>query len=71
MPTLIARSDHCLIDRPTHLLAFRSYRHPIAASLLRVVYRLDPKMNFRGLRGLVWRLFGVTRSSKNPNVCTL
>lgn len=63
-------SNHCLIDRPTHLRAFR-YRHPVVAALLRALYALDPKMHFTGPLGFAWRLLDVTRSSKNPNLCTL
>lgn len=63
-------SDHCLIDRPTHMLAF-SRRHPIVARLSRGLFRFDPKMHFRGVGGVLWRGLGVARSTKNPNVCTL
>lgn len=62
--------NRCLIDRPTHLLAFK-YRHPVVDLALRVLLRLDPPMHFTGPAGLGWRLFGVTRSTKNPNFCTL
>lgn len=68
MPVRI--SNHCLIDRPTHLSAFR-YRHPVVATMLRGLYAVDPKMHFSGARGVAWRVLGVSRSSKNPNLCTL
>lgn len=70
MASFLYRLNHCLIDRPTHLLAF-GYRHRAIAQILRIVLILDPQMHFTGLRGLAWRLFGVTRSTKNPNFCTL
>lgn len=63
-------SDHCLIDQPTHLLAFE-YKGPVVARVLRLLYRADPRMHFTGPFGLAWRAFGVTRSTKNPNMCTL
>lgn len=31
--------------------------------------RLERKTYFTGLRGTMWRMLGVDRSSKNPNVC--
>lgn len=70
MPGTLRWSPHCLIDRPTHLLAFR-YRHPVVTLLLRALLRLDPKMHFTGPAGMSWRLLGVERSTKNPNMCTL
>lgn len=62
--------NRCLIDRPTHLLAFK-YRHPLVGLALRALLWLDPAMHFTGSAGLAWRLLGVTRSTKNPNFCTL
>ncbi|MBI2965539.1 MAG: hypothetical protein HYY34_04970 [Chloroflexi bacterium] len=63
-------SDHCLIDKPTHMLAF-SRRYPLVGQLSRALYQFDPKMHFRGPTGALWRALGVARSTKNPNVCTL
>lgn len=63
-------SSHCLIDRPTHLVAFR-YRDPLVSKLLRVWFTADPQMHFTFPQGVVWGLLGVGRSTKNPNICTL
>lgn len=70
MTSVSRLSDHCLIDQPTHLLAFR-YRHPLVASFLRTWFLFDRKMHFTLPWGPVWGLLGVGRSNKNPNVCTL
>lgn len=70
MASITHLSTHCLIDRPTHLVAFR-YRHLLVRPLLRLLYRVDPQMHFTAPAGLVWRTLGVGRSTKNPNMCTL
>ena len=65
-------SDYCVVDhwdwmrrggpmpKATPLMAFRK-------SLL----FLDWKMHFTGLRGATWRLLGVDRAIKNPNLCNV
>ena len=70
MPRIIRLSSHCLIDQPTHLLAFR-YRRRVVALMLRLLFLIDPKMHFTWPAGPAWWLLGATRSSKNPNICTL
>lgn len=32
---------------------------------------LDHQVRFTGLRGWIWRLRGVTRGDKNPNICNM
>ena len=63
-------SDHCLVS---HFEAIRSGgpKPPLTPStLLRLsLLCLDRKMHFTGLRGGIWRLLGVARSLKNPNLC--
>ena len=63
-------SEHCVTN---HLW-------PVALPPARVVAKwllkmpmvsIDPRTHFSGLRGAGWRLFGVTRSHMNPNICTL
>ena len=34
-------------------------------------YLLDRKMHFTGMRGGLWRMLGVDRSAKNPNICNI
>lgn len=61
-------SDHCLVDKETHLAGFRE--QPALARAVRVaLLGLQGKMFFTGLAGLAWRLMGVGRSGKNPNLC--
>jgi hypothetical protein len=35
----------------------------------KAMLRLDRKAHFDGWRGGTWRLLGVNRSEKNPNLC--
>jgi len=66
-------SDHCLVDHlvhPPHPDAPRTKFWP--GMLLAVpFYLIDRKMHFTGLRGGIWRLLGVDRSFKNPNICNV
>tara|TARA_Y100000310_G_scaffold306503_1_gene347702 strand:+ start:3140 stop:3265 length:126 start_codon:yes stop_codon:yes gene_type:complete len=32
---------------------------------------VDRKMHFTGVRGAAWRILGVDRSLKNPNICNI
>ena len=34
-------------------------------------YVVDRRMHFTGLRGGLWRMLGVDRSAKNPNICNI
>ena len=63
-------SDYCIIDHFD-----RTVPNPEIPwwRWLQVVpyYLLDRKMHFTGLRGSLWRMFGVDRSAKNPNICNI
>ena len=64
-------SEYCIIDH------FKDREVPgVPAkwwrmSLWVAYYVLDRKMHFTGLRGGLWRLLGVDRSAKNPNICNI
>ena len=64
-------SDHCIIDHFDRTVPnapnFRWWR----ALPLLAYYLLDRKMHFTGLRGGLWRMLGVDRSAKNPNICNI
>ena len=68
----IKLSDHCLVD---HFLKDpegvpRTKFRP--GMLLGIPFLLiDRRMHFTGLRGRIWRLFGIDRSPKNPNICNV
>ena len=70
----IKLSDHCLVD---HLVRSPNPDAPRErfwpGKLLAIPYYLliDRKMHFTGLRGGIWRLLGVDRSPKNPNICNV
>lgn len=65
-------SDHCVLD---HVEWMRDGGPKPAITTQSVMWRvllvLDRKMHFTGLRGKIWRLLGVGRSLKNPNLCNL
>lgn len=63
-------SDHCLTD---HLRPKAIPPPMVTAKILLAtpMYLVDRKTHFTGLRGAGWRIFGVTRSRLNPNVCTV
>ena len=64
-------SDYCIIDH------FKNREVPgVPAkwwrmSLWVAYYVLDRKMHFTGLRGGLWRILGVDRRAKNPNICNI
>ena len=64
-------SEYCIIDH------FKNREVPgVPAkwwrmSLWVAYYVLDRKMHFTGLRGGLWRILGVDRSAKNPNICNI
>ena len=64
-------SNHCLADHKSE--SDKEHRPPFTPIwLLRMPFiYVDRLMHFTGVRGAVWRLLGVTRSSKNPNVCNI
>ena len=72
IPPHIHLSDHCLVDHrdwarqggPVPPLTPLSF-------LWFALLRIDRKMHFPGLRGRIWRVLGVARALKNPNLCNL
>jgi hypothetical protein len=48
-------------------------KYPFKAKtiLWRIMLFLDRKAHFIGLRGGIWRILGVDRSEKNPNLCNV
>jgi hypothetical protein len=70
----IKLSDYCLVDhlvRTSNPDAPRERFWP--GKILAIPYYMlfDRKMHFTGLRGGIWRLLGVDRSIKNPNICNV
>ena len=68
----IELSDHCLIDHP-EALGTGLVETPFTAKNLmrRAMLLVDPKAHFVGLRGGIWRMLGLDRSEKNPNLCNV
>ena len=70
MSTEFKLSEYCLVD---HQEAARggmpTPRRTPKAMLFKSMLSVDRKMHFTGLRGAAWRLLGVNRSIKNPNIC--
>ena len=64
----IKLSDHCIVD---HIEYARSGGPVNAPRVMLWWLALDRKMHFTGLRGRVWRLLGVDRAVKNPNLCNI
>ncbi len=64
-------SDYCIIDH------FKDHDIPGVPvqwwrmPLLLAYYVLDRRMHFTGMRGGLWRVLGVDRSAKNPNICNI
>ena len=72
----IKLSDHCLVDhfeRTPKTPGVDVPRSKFRPSMLLAVpfYLIDRKMHFTGLRGGIWRLLGIDRSPKNPNICNV
>lgn len=68
-PTL---SDHCLVDHSVEASPDAPPLHVTPRMILGFpMIFLDRKMHFTGIRGRIWRLFGIGRSEKNPNVCNV
>ncbi len=66
----IELSDHCLVDHREALgTGYIEYPFTAQTVLWRLMLHMDRKAHFVGLRGGVWRLLGVDRSEKNPNLC--
>ncbi len=66
----IELSDHCLVDHREALgSGYADYPLTAQTVLWRLMQLVDRKTHFVGLRGKVWRLLGLGRSEKNPNLC--
>lgn len=63
-------APYCLADhrKPKRLPPLKIIARTGLASPM---YLVDLKTHFTGVRGALWRLFGVTRSGRNPNICNL
>ena len=75
-PSAPQLSDHCVIDHFDRTVDDPPWRSPPPGWLLRLPFLLpllfvDRKMHFTGFRGGIWRLLGVDRSYKNPNMCNV
>lgn len=66
-------SDYCIVDHATEEASEMGQGEPLTVSKLvkKPLYAIDPRTHFTGLRGGLWRLIGVGRSFKNPNVCNM
>ena len=65
-------SAHCIIDHREALgTGFEEFRFTAQTVFWRIMLYLDRKAHFIGLRGGIWRLLGVDRSEKNPNLCNV
>ena len=74
MATRTGLSDHCILHAADVEGGTPSgSRPPISAKVLATLPLLlvDRKQHFTGIRGAAWRMFGVDRSPKNPNVCNI
>jgi len=56
-------SDYCVLGKDAHLAH--------APAIARLLLRLQGEQYLTGLGGLFWRLFGITRHNKNPNICNM
>jgi hypothetical protein len=66
----IKLSAHCIIDHLSDEIDVEK-TYPIKSFLSRLLLVFDGKMHFTGLRGILWRVIGINRSTKNPNICNL
>lgn len=65
-------SDHCLIDHRESLRLGGPKPKLTPLTLMRYAMLFaDRKMHFIGLRGGLWRLLGIDRALKNPNLCNV
>ena len=66
----IKLSDHCVIDHFEKIEGIKDKFTPKMLLGLPMLL-LDRKMHFTGFRGGIWRVLGVDRSHKNPNICNI
>lgn len=73
MPSREELSNYCIIDHQDDELNSMSGKEPLSVSKMvkMPLYAIDPRTHFTGLRGGMWRMIGVGRSFKNPNVCDM
>ena len=65
-------SAHCLVDHLEALgTGFSEFPLTPQTVLRRIMLYIDRKAHFVGLRGGIWRILGVDRSEKNPNLCNV
>lgn len=62
-------SNHCLSDHSAGPPEGEKMPMTPVWIMRFALLKLDKIMHFTGLWGLAWRLVGVNRSPKNPNVC--
>ena len=63
-------SDHCLVDHSVRRPEDPEIPLTPVWILRRFLLSLDRLMHFTGVRGSLWRALGISRSPKNPNVCS-
>ncbi|MBM3945685.1 MAG: hypothetical protein FJ317_09420 [SAR202 cluster bacterium] len=63
-------SDHCVVDHFESAEGFEASFSPKWMVVFPMMM-MDRRMHFTGLRGKLWRMLGVDRSPKNPNICNL
>ena len=64
-------SDYCLVDHLKSDDGPSPRITPVWVLRMPFFLLLDRKMHFTGLRGAIWRILGVGRSVKNPNLCNI
>ena len=63
-------SDYCLISHQEWMRSGGPKPRLTPLQVLRYsLLYIDRKMHFTGLRGATWRVLGIDRSVKNPNLC--
>ena len=69
MPTVSRLSNYCLVTDAGSDAGSTQFSPRLLLTL--PVYILDRKQHFTGLRWAAWRLVGVSRSTMNPNICSI
>ncbi len=65
-------SAHCMVDHRDALgTGIATYPFNAQTILWRIMLFIDRKAHFIGMRGGIWRILGVDRSEKNPNLCNV
>ena len=72
METKLELSDYCVIDHwDTRHAEPQEPFTPLNLVRMAFYMGVDRKMHFTGLRGGLWKLLGIDRSTKNPNLCNM